>query len=149
MRLLGFLNDTRKKSFYVDGHEREDVVKYRADFTTTWMALFEQMTSYAGDTMNEIFPPHLEDGKPEVIWVTHDESIFYANDDGGKGWYDKAHPDLIRKEKVGPLWSRTFSALAMGGYILWRTEPRSTSLKPCTWARIMKDIGQAATSLNK
>ena len=26
MRLLGFKDDVRRKSFYVDGHEREDVV---------------------------------------------------------------------------------------------------------------------------
>jgi hypothetical protein len=29
MRLLGFKCDTRKKSFYVDGHEREDVVAHQ------------------------------------------------------------------------------------------------------------------------
>ena len=32
MRLLGFRYDTRKKSFYVDGHERDDVVATRAAF---------------------------------------------------------------------------------------------------------------------
>ena len=32
MRLLGFCYDTRKKSFYVDGHERHDVVATRSAF---------------------------------------------------------------------------------------------------------------------
>ena len=22
----------------------------------------------------------------EIVWVSHDESIFYSNDDGEKGW---------------------------------------------------------------
>ena len=55
---IGYKYGSWQKDVYVDGHERVNVVKYRADFTTRWMALFEQMTSYAGDTMNEIFPPH-------------------------------------------------------------------------------------------
>ena len=25
-------------------------------------------------------------GGKKLIWVTHDESAFHANDDGGKGW---------------------------------------------------------------
>jgi hypothetical protein len=34
MRLLGFQYDTRKKSFYVDGHERDDVVASRSTFAS-------------------------------------------------------------------------------------------------------------------
>ncbi len=99
---------------YVDSHEKPDVVQYRAVFTTKWMALFELMTFYSGDTMSEAVPRTLEDGQSEVyIWVTHDEPIFYANDDGGKGWYDKTHPVLMKNERSGLLWSPISSVHVM------------------------------------
>ncbi|KAI2509788.1 hypothetical protein MHU86_4641 [Fragilaria crotonensis] len=41
MRLLGFCYDTRKKSFYVDGHEREDVVSNRTQFCATYLKELE------------------------------------------------------------------------------------------------------------
>jgi hypothetical protein len=41
MRLLGFSYDTRKKSFYVDGHEREDVVANRTQFCTSYLTELE------------------------------------------------------------------------------------------------------------
>ncbi|KAI2513104.1 hypothetical protein MHU86_1396 [Fragilaria crotonensis] len=41
MRLLGFKYDTRKKSFYVDGHEREDVVKTRNEFCKRYLTELE------------------------------------------------------------------------------------------------------------
>ena len=41
MRLLGFQYDARKKSFYVDGHEREDVVASRTKFCKTYLTELE------------------------------------------------------------------------------------------------------------
>jgi hypothetical protein len=41
MRLLGFQYDTRKKSFYVDGHKREDVVENRNKFCRHYLTEFE------------------------------------------------------------------------------------------------------------
>ena len=41
MRLLGFQYDTRKKSFYVDGHERGDVVATRSTFCKRYLTEFE------------------------------------------------------------------------------------------------------------
>ncbi len=37
MRLLGMKYETERKSFYVDGHEREDVVDYRIWFVNTYL----------------------------------------------------------------------------------------------------------------
>ena len=37
MRLLGFKYDSRRKSFYVDGHKREDVVANRQIFYETYL----------------------------------------------------------------------------------------------------------------
>jgi hypothetical protein len=41
MRLLGFHYDARKKSFYVDGHEREDVVADRTSFCKRYLTEYE------------------------------------------------------------------------------------------------------------
>jgi hypothetical protein len=41
MRLLGFKYDFRRKSFYVDGHEREDVVTFRQTFCETYLTKLE------------------------------------------------------------------------------------------------------------
>ena len=41
MCLLGFCYDTRKKSFYVDGHERHDVVATRSAFCKRYLTDFE------------------------------------------------------------------------------------------------------------
>ena len=38
---LGFSYDARKKSFYVDGHEREDVVAYRREFCKRYLTVYE------------------------------------------------------------------------------------------------------------
>jgi hypothetical protein len=41
MRLLGFRYDTRRKSFYVDGHERDDVVANRKEFCKRYLTEYE------------------------------------------------------------------------------------------------------------
>ncbi|KAI2490640.1 hypothetical protein MHU86_23939 [Fragilaria crotonensis] len=41
MRLLGFRYDTRRKSFYVDGHERDDVVANRTQFCKNYLTELE------------------------------------------------------------------------------------------------------------
>ena len=41
MRLLGFQYDARKKSFYVDGHEREDVIANCTTFCKTYLTELE------------------------------------------------------------------------------------------------------------
>jgi hypothetical protein len=41
MRLLGFRYDARRKSFYVDGHERDDVVANRTQFCKTYLTELE------------------------------------------------------------------------------------------------------------
>ena len=41
MRILGFKYDVRRKSFNVDGHEREDVVANRQTFCETFLTKLE------------------------------------------------------------------------------------------------------------
>jgi hypothetical protein len=33
----------------------------------------------------------------EIVWVLHDESLPYGNDDGGRGWGSDDHPDIHKK----------------------------------------------------
>jgi len=56
----------------------------------------EHMRFYSGTGMDEESPPTAVDGR-KIVWVTHDESVFYANDDGGKGWSNDECPDLHKK----------------------------------------------------
>ena len=41
MRLLGFNHDAKKKSFYVDGHERDDVIANRQTFCKRYLTDYE------------------------------------------------------------------------------------------------------------
>ena len=41
MRLLGFRYDVRRKSFYVNGHERDDVVATRTQFCKSYLTELE------------------------------------------------------------------------------------------------------------
>jgi hypothetical protein len=44
LRRLGFHYDNRKKSFFVDGHERPDVAFYRNDFCSKYLSKLEPRT---------------------------------------------------------------------------------------------------------
>ncbi|KAI2499926.1 hypothetical protein MHU86_14547 [Fragilaria crotonensis] len=44
LRRLGYRHDNRKKSFFVDGHERPDVVFYCNDFCTNYLSKLEPRT---------------------------------------------------------------------------------------------------------
>ncbi|KAJ7731843.1 hypothetical protein B0H16DRAFT_1329057 [Mycena metata] len=78
----------RKNGMYIDGHEREDVVAYRAAFVKRWLEEYEpRMVSYDNDGN----PVKNLEGQPfRVILVTHDESTFYAHDRRKVGWLHKS-----------------------------------------------------------
>ncbi|KAK0456923.1 hypothetical protein EV421DRAFT_1896115 [Armillaria borealis] len=66
------------KGQYKDGHERSDVVAYRQDsFLPTVSVLEPRMTKWGID--GEALPDDIPDGERVVFW-SHDESTFYAND---------------------------------------------------------------------
>ncbi|KAF0688292.1 hypothetical protein As57867_020004, partial [Aphanomyces stellatus] len=93
---VGYKFGSWKKDVYMDGYERADVVEYRKGFCTTWLELSERMVSYKDPDM-DIVEARSNPLGDAVVWVTHDESVFYANDDGGKVWTNAAHPDLPKK----------------------------------------------------
>ena len=71
---IGWVYDRDGKG-YVDGHEREDVVGYRNNVFLPKMAAFEPELSEF-DENGAISKP-----STKFVLVTHDESIFSANDD--------------------------------------------------------------------
>ena len=80
MHLLGFHQSTHKKGFYVDGHERVDVVQHRIIFLAYMETVERRMKDYSGDDRSEEIKPTLGTGEKEVVFVTHDECLCYAND---------------------------------------------------------------------
>src|SRR5262249_19872730 len=96
---LGWEYKDHSKDVYFDGHERDDVVEYRRNFLQEIAGLRERMATYEGDTMDQVVPPALPPGIREIVPVTQDESIFYANDGTTKSWGPADENQLRRKSQ--------------------------------------------------
>ena len=83
---LGWDYKDHSKNIYFDGHERDDVVAYRNQFLEQMANLRPRIAVYEGQNMDEIISPILPPNVLELIPVTHNESIFYANDGIVKTW---------------------------------------------------------------
>ncbi|CAG8646497.1 15974_t:CDS:2 [Cetraspora pellucida] len=68
-----------QKDIYVDGHERSDVVEYCHSFLDSMMQ-YELLIPDWSDDLTQQINPVLPAGERLHILVTHDESVFYAND---------------------------------------------------------------------
>ena len=70
----------------MDGHEREDVVKYRNEIFLPAMARFEAcMARFEGSDLKRVNPV-LEDGWKRMIALFHDECCFHTNDEARSLW---------------------------------------------------------------
>jgi hypothetical protein len=87
---------SRKKGIYFDGHEREDVLQYRKNFLEVMMEYEKLMPTFIGNEM-QIILPELGDEEKLHILVTHDECLFYANDDRPIMWAPLGEPPLRKK----------------------------------------------------
>jgi hypothetical protein len=96
MNTVGYKYGIWKKGIFIDGHERADVVEYRKEFLFRMLSRFKFMQWWEGDDMQTALGQECA-SKTEIVWVSHDESIFYSNDDGGKGWGSEDHPDIHKK----------------------------------------------------
>ena len=72
----------KKNGMYIDGHERDDVVAYRQAFVYRW-AEYEPRFQIWDANGNPL--PCPSDSRP-LILVTHDESIFFQNDERTTCW---------------------------------------------------------------
>ncbi|KAJ3968854.1 hypothetical protein EV361DRAFT_870518 [Lentinula raphanica] len=86
------------KGQYVDGHERDDVVKYRQNvFLPAWYSIESHMRSWNGENMDELQESTDSTGHRVVVWF-HNESIFYANDRRTACWvFEAASPTPYAK----------------------------------------------------
>ena len=96
MNTMGYKYGVWKKGIFIDGHERADVVDYRKEFLFRMLSRFKYMQWWEGDDMQRALGRECT-SESEIVWVSHDESIFYSNDDGGKGWGSEDHPDIHKK----------------------------------------------------
>ncbi|KAF8424326.1 hypothetical protein EV426DRAFT_716937 [Tirmania nivea] len=83
---LGFEFKNVRKGVYIDGHEREDVVRYRQEvFLPAIEQLFHSgLREWVEDS--SIILKEIPAGEKEKILVTHDESTFNANDGKRRMW---------------------------------------------------------------
>jgi hypothetical protein len=72
----------RKNGMYIDGHERDDVVAYRQAFVNRWA---EYETEFQIWDNNGNLPP-LPPNSRRLILITHDESVFFQNDERTTCW---------------------------------------------------------------
>ena len=86
---LGFRRTVLRKGVYKDGHDREDVKKYRDSVFLPEMAKHEsRMTHYELDSEKLVpIKPVLNPGEREIIALFQDESCFHANDFMTSAWY--------------------------------------------------------------
>ena len=94
MNHLGFHFGEPPLGVYVDGHEREDVIRYRAKFVKKMLEYRNKMTIFRDD--GEILP-QLDEGCEEIVLIVHDECIFYANEGRKCVWFEDGKPPLKTK----------------------------------------------------
>lgn len=88
---LGLRWQEVRKGVFLDGHERPDVVEYRKEFLEALKKLSPYLVEFTSDgkIKQKEYPAGCEVGGSQcrpVIIITHDESIFSANDGKHKAW---------------------------------------------------------------
>lgn len=96
LKKLGLIPQSRKKGIYFDGHEREDVVEYRKEFLDKMLVYEKFMPTFEGENMEQKNPILLPNEKLHIL-ITHDECLFYANDDRPIVWAPVGEPPLRKK----------------------------------------------------
>ena len=117
---LGWRYGKLQNGMYVDGHEREDVVEYRRQFIARWKeneCRFHQWDNNGNELPrpNGFLVPGAI-GHFRLIPVTHDESVFYQNDERKTTWVhssEKAKPrpkgdgqSIMVSDFLTPDWGR-------------------------------------------
>ena len=72
---LGFKVHTMNKSIYVDGHEREDVIRDRMDFISKYDEIRKKSFQVDEKTLEEKPNAHAK-----FIFVSQDEKIHHSNE---------------------------------------------------------------------
>ena len=99
MHYLGFHPDVHSKNYYVDGHERENVVKHREQFLEKMLDFESRMIVYSGADMDVEEAPLLEEGQSRCVLITHDETTCNSNDAVKTVWVLEGKSDLRPKSR--------------------------------------------------
>jgi hypothetical protein len=99
LKHFGWKFRVERKDVYYDGHERPDVIEYRQDFLNEMLELEKWMPKPLNDVMI-LEEPILDVNEKRHILITHDESVFYAND-GKKTFWGPAGHQPLRKKGAG------------------------------------------------
>ena len=97
---LGFRPQSHKKSIYIDGHERDDVVKY-------WKLYLRKLEILSS---THLPPPSCEDGLTahqtgnpaafkHLVLIFHDESSFHANEGQSVMWAEEGRVPIRPKNQ--------------------------------------------------
>ena len=97
LHYLGYAPTVYQQGLYFDGHERPDVVKYRARFLDEIASYQRRMFTYVGDDLETAIHPELRDDERPIVLVTHDESCFSSNDGSKTIWMEKDRRPLRPK----------------------------------------------------
>ena len=93
LKKMGYSWRSGKKGVYIDGHEREDVVKYRQDVFLPILQGVRSRLAEWDDDGNVMTEKGLAEGSRWVVIVTHDESTFHVNDGRRQMWLqDEENP---------------------------------------------------------
>lgn len=96
----GYSYRKNKKTVYFDGHERDDVREYRDAWSKRMVQYMEKMDFYNEENLDEILEPVLQGDESKLVFVTHDECTFYANDGKDDLWLMEGE-NYIRKKSMG------------------------------------------------
>lgn len=100
LHYLGFKPRNHKKGVYIDGHEREDVVKYRKTYLKT-MEDLRKTHKPPPPCADE--PPRVrneeDDVKKQLVLLYHDESIYNCNEGQTWMWAEAEKPAILPKTK--------------------------------------------------
>lgn len=104
------------KGLYFDGHERKDVLEYRAEMLKRFEDQYlPRMTSFDGPQMETTIPRPRQDLK-ELVLATHDESTFKSNDDKPKVWRDKRKNRIKKKGSGASVHASVFACQCHGAF---------------------------------
>jgi len=104
LKKLDWRYGRKKNGMYIDGHEREDIVKYRGEFIERWKEYEKRMVTYNNDGNIMTTPQGFtvpQGARFRLILVTHDESTFYQEDRRKMKWTHKDDKPIPERKGKG------------------------------------------------
>ena len=129
LKKLGWYHQKHHKDIYYDGHEREDVIKYRELFLSQMQEYEKLMPKPSESNILDIIEPLLNQGEKRYVLITHDECVFYANDGKKTFWGPPGHVPL-RKKGMGLSLHVSDFLTEIDGRLKFEGEEACITMKP-------------------